>query len=55
MKIINMLKVEVSPPEPHLSYPKPNPYEDHYFDACLFDKITVSNDLTGNPLSLTQK
>ena len=52
MKIINMLGVGISPPEPFPLYP--NLYDDHSFDACIFRQITVSNDLSGNMLSLTQ-
>ena len=57
MKIINIFRVVIPPPDPLLPNPnhKPNPYDDCYYDACLFHQITISDDLAGNPLSLTQK
>ena len=55
MKTINMFRIGIPPPESLFPNPNPNPYDDSSFDACLFRQIKVSNDLTGNPFSLTQK
>ena len=55
MKINNMFRVEIPPPEPLFPNHNPNPYDDRSFDACLFHKVTVSNYLNGNIFSLTQK
>ena len=50
-----MFRVGILPLEPLLHNPNPNPYNERYFNACLFRQITVGNDLTGNQLSLTHK
>ena len=55
MKTINMFRVGTPTQEPILPNPNPDPYYGRSFDACLFCKITVSNDLTGNKLLLIQK
>ena len=53
MKIINMFRVGIPPPESLL--PNPYRYDDCSFGAFLFHEITVSNYFIGNSLSLTQK
>ena len=55
MKFINMFIARIPPPEPLLPNSNPNFYDGIYFDAYLLFHITVINDLTRNPLSLTQK